>query len=103
MERIITEEHLRQVLGHPAETTQQKIHPALTRQAIEFIRRAPILFLAGSKDALVRRSPVEDIRRIRDDVQFSTIDAPHLLLQREPAGAWREISGRPVFTGRRPR
>ena len=52
----------------------------------------PILYLAAARDALVRRSSVEGILAIRSDVEIRTIDAPHLLLQREPAAAWKKIS-----------
>ena len=60
----------------------------------EALRRCevPILYLAAARDALVRRSSVERILAIRSDVQIRMIDAPHLLLQREPAAAWKEIA-----------
>jgi pimeloyl-ACP methyl ester carboxylesterase len=51
----------------------------------------PILYLGATQDALVRRSSIAAIRAIRPDVQVRMIDGPHLLLQREPLAAWREI------------
>jgi pimeloyl-[acyl-carrier protein] methyl ester esterase len=52
---------------------------------------APILDLAASHDVLVRSSSVDAIRAINAHVRVVEIDGPHLLLQRQPAAAWREI------------
>jgi pimeloyl-ACP methyl ester carboxylesterase len=51
----------------------------------------PILYLVAAHDAVVPRSSMETIRKIRPDVQVKTLDGPHMLLQANPAAAWREI------------
>jgi pimeloyl-ACP methyl ester carboxylesterase len=53
--------------------------------------RAPILHIAGRRDALVPASAVALIREIRKDVRISVVDGPHLILQVKPAECWREI------------
>ena len=54
--------------------------------------RAPVMYLAARNDALVGPSSANVIRRVRADVRFRTVEGPHLLLQREPEAAWREIA-----------
>lgn len=53
--------------------------------------RAPVLYLAAGRDALVRRGASEAVRAARPDVTLRTVTAPHLLLQAAPEAAWREI------------
>ena len=53
--------------------------------------RAPVLYLAATRDALVGNPAVEAVRAARPDVRVRRIDGPHLILQRAPAEAWREI------------
>jgi pimeloyl-[acyl-carrier protein] methyl ester esterase len=53
--------------------------------------RAPVLYLTGTQDALVGYSAVEAVRAARPDVRVRRVEGPHLLLQRAPAEAWREI------------
>jgi pimeloyl-ACP methyl ester carboxylesterase len=55
--------------------------------------RAPVLYLAAMGDALVGRSAVATILAARRDVQVRRVEGPHLLLQREPRRAWREVEG----------
>lgn len=59
--RIETIEQLRAVLGHPNETTQAKICSRLTSQAIEFVRRSPLLILAtADRNGMPTASPKGD-------------------------------------------
>jgi pimeloyl-ACP methyl ester carboxylesterase len=51
----------------------------------------PLLYLRGTRDRLVRRGSMEQIRRVRPDVEVHEIDAPHMILQTRPAEAWRAI------------
>jgi len=53
--------------------------------------RAPVIYLAGTRDALVGRASLEAITAIKPDVKICRVDGPHLLLQTEPVKAWREI------------
>jgi pimeloyl-ACP methyl ester carboxylesterase len=52
----------------------------------------PLLYLAGSRDSVVGRSPLSLIQRYARRVQVVTLDTPHLLLQVAPEAAAREIS-----------
>jgi len=51
----------------------------------------PILYLAGSADAIVTRRSLLRIQRVRPDVSVATLDGPHLLLQESPDAAARVI------------
>jgi pimeloyl-[acyl-carrier protein] methyl ester esterase len=44
----------------------------------------PILYLQATGDRLVSSSCVEEIRQIRPQVKIEAIEAPHLILQRQP-------------------
>lgn len=48
MARIETVERLRELIGEPRPLVRSKFHDALTAQAIGFIARAPMLFLASA-------------------------------------------------------
>jgi pimeloyl-ACP methyl ester carboxylesterase len=52
----------------------------------------PILYLAGGRDAVVKRSSVRLIQRYAQRIRVVTVDAPHLVLQVAPEVAAREIS-----------
>lgn len=77
----------------PPHVLAGRVREVLDVNCTEALRKctAPILYLAASHDVLVRRSSADAIRAIRPDVQVRTIEGPHLILQREPAAAWREI------------
>jgi len=49
--------------------------------------KVPIMYLRGLHDRLLSPSCHREILRIRPDVVFATIEAPHLVLQREPQKA----------------
>lgn len=52
---------------------------------------APLLFLGGKHDRLLRTALPFEIRVLRPDAEIRMIDAPHLLLQRQPALAMRIV------------
>lgn len=54
--------------------------------------RAPLLIMAGKHDRLLRREIFSEIQALRPDAEFRTVDAPHLLLQREPEQAARIVT-----------
>jgi pimeloyl-ACP methyl ester carboxylesterase len=47
----------------------------------------PILCIQTGKDRLVGPASLDEIRRLKPDVTFTVIAAPHLVLQREPLQA----------------
>jgi len=47
----------------------------------------PMLYLQARHDRLVKPRCLEEIRRLRPDIETATIDGPHLLLPREPQKA----------------
>lgn len=69
---------------------------------------APLLFLGGKHDRLLRTALPIEIRVLRPDAEIRMIDAPHLLLQRQPALAMRIVeefllrAGAPRQAARRP-
>ena len=46
--------------------------------------RVPILYLQGEHDQLVSKSSFEEIHMLKPDATLAVINAPHLVLQREP-------------------
>lgn len=46
--------------------------------------RLPLLVLAGRHDRLLRHAIPEEIRALRPDAEIHLLDAPHLVLQRQP-------------------
>ncbi len=52
----------------------------------------PTLYLGGKRDRLVGARVIEHLRGLRPDMQSCVLDAPHLVLQREPVEAARVIS-----------
>lgn len=51
----------------------------------------PILYLRGSRDLVVPGRNLREIRRLAPAVQAVTLDAPHMVLQTQPAAAARAI------------
>lgn len=47
--------------------------------------RLPLLVLSGRHDRLLRRAIPEEIHALRPDAEIRLLDAPHLVLQRQPA------------------
>ena len=62
---------------------------ALRVDATEDLRAcpAPVLFLGGRRDRLLRRQLPAEIRAVRPSVEMHLLDTPHLVLQRSPAEA----------------
>lgn len=48
---------------------------------------APILYIRATRDRVVSSSSFDEIRQVLPNVELAEIDAPHLLLQREPEKA----------------
>jgi pimeloyl-[acyl-carrier protein] methyl ester esterase len=53
--------------------------------------RVPVLCLLGSRDRLIARTRVEDFQSLGRTFQTASIDAPHMILQTQPAAAARLI------------
>jgi pimeloyl-[acyl-carrier protein] methyl ester esterase len=71
---------------------------ARARQALtidvraEFVRsRVPTLYLQGTRDRLIGARTVAEQQRMRTNVEYVRLDAPHFVLQRCPAAAARAI------------
>ncbi len=66
---------------------------ALRVDASAFVKGcpAPLLFLGGKQDRLLRTALPFEIRMLRPDAEIRMLDAPHLLLQRQPALAMRVV------------
>lgn len=60
------------------------------RQALGEVS-VPVLYLLPTRDRVVSNGCVDIIRALRTDVTIAPIDSPHLLLQREPIEALKEI------------
>jgi pimeloyl-[acyl-carrier protein] methyl ester esterase len=68
-----------EVLAHrSAEALRVDVREALA--AVE----VPILFLAPSRDRLVRTDALEDVLAVRPDTEVAVLDGPHMILQRCP-------------------
>jgi pimeloyl-ACP methyl ester carboxylesterase len=53
----------------------------------------PTLYLQARHDRLVKPRCLEEIRRVRPDIETATVDGPHLLLLREPQKAAAIVGG----------
>ncbi len=75
------------VAGVPGRVMVARAEEALEVDATRQLRasRLPLLVLAGRHDHLLRRAIPEEIRAIRPDAEIHLLDAPHLVLQRQPA------------------
>jgi pimeloyl-ACP methyl ester carboxylesterase len=59
----------------------------------EFARiEAPILYVGGKQDRLVRSGVIAQMRALRPRMELCLLDAPHFVLQRRPAEAAETIS-----------
>jgi pimeloyl-ACP methyl ester carboxylesterase len=54
--------------------------------------RAPLMYLAATRDRLVGRRSLDNILLKKPDVKVCNIDGPHLLLQAEPGKSWEGIA-----------
>jgi len=71
----------------------RRAHDALDVDATEALRDCPVplLVLAGREDRLLRPRIPGEIRAIRPDAEVVELDAPHLLLQRQPEVAMSHL------------
>jgi pimeloyl-[acyl-carrier protein] methyl ester esterase len=61
------------------------VRPELARLTV------PLLYLQGSRDAIVGRKSFQEIRKIKPDAEVAVIEGPHLILQCKPRAAAAEI------------
>jgi PPOX class probable FMN-dependent enzyme len=73
--KIETVDQLREVVGHPNPATEQKKSTALTRDAIEFIGKSPLLLLATASE-----NGAMDVSPKGDEPGFVQIDEQNNLL-----------------------
>lgn len=52
----------------------------------------PILYVAATKDLLVREASVRIVQRIRPDADVARISGPHLIAQREPSDTAKAVA-----------
>ena len=71
-----------------------RVQEALRVNATDALRAcpAPILFLGGKDDRLLRSALPIEIRALRPDAEIRMLDAPHLVLQRRPDEAMRIVT-----------
>ena len=86
-----------------AEALAVDVRAALARVQV------PVLFLAPSRDRLIRRDAHADVRAARPDAEIAHLDAPHMVLQRAPHACLARIEAflvaracRPGASGPRP-
>jgi pimeloyl-[acyl-carrier protein] methyl ester esterase len=53
--------------------------------------KVPLLYIQGSRDAVVGKKSFLEIRKAKPDAELGVIDAPHLILQSEPQAAAKMI------------
>ena len=76
----------RAVATVPAEVLAHRSAEALrvdARDALASIE-VPVLFLAPTRDRLIRTDAHQDVVAVRPDVEVAAIDGPHMILQRCP-------------------
>jgi pimeloyl-ACP methyl ester carboxylesterase len=49
--------------------------------------KVPVLYVAGKQDRLLKPHIVDRLKRLHPDLETSTLDAPHFILQRQSAAA----------------
>jgi len=77
----------------PGAVMAARARAALAVDASEALRAcpAPVLFLGGREDRLLRSEIPDEIRALRPDAEIRMLDAPHLVLQRHPAESMRAV------------
>ena len=72
-----------------------RVQEALRVDATDAVRAcpAPILFLGGKDDRLLRSALPIEFRALRPDAEIRMLDAPHLVLQRRPEQAMELVTG----------
>lgn len=64
--------------------------------------RIPVLYIHGAKDRLLGKTSLRAIRRACPNVEIATVNAPHLMLQREPEQCFELINRFIVRIGQTP-
>jgi len=49
----------------------------------------PVLHVRGSRDRVVRKRRADEFARLRPDIEYCEIEAPHLVLQAAPVEVWK--------------
>lgn len=62
----------------------------------------PILFVAPTRDRLIRRDAHEDVLGLRPDAEIALVDGPHMVLQRCPHASLSRIEEFLAAPGARP-
>lgn len=90
---------LRRLFGSAAGAIERGVLASRVRQVLEVdvtsaLRAVavPVLYLRGTRDAVVPERALHHIRTARPDTMVAEIRAPHLLLQVAPAEAWEVVS-----------
>lgn len=71
-----------------------RVREALRVDATDALRAcpAPLLFLGGKDDRLLRSALPIEVRSLRPDAEIRMLDAPHLVLQRRPGQAMEHVA-----------
>jgi pimeloyl-ACP methyl ester carboxylesterase len=79
----------------PAQTFAHRVRQVLTVDVEALLAdvTCPITYVQASRDRLVPPAAMERVRAVRPDVRCVEIDAPHLVLQREPQAFWDALAG----------
>jgi pimeloyl-ACP methyl ester carboxylesterase len=89
----IVEEVQRAVAAVPPAVLAHRSTEALgvdVRNALARVE-VPILFLAPTRDRLIRPDAHADVRSVRPDAEIAFLDAPHMVLQRSPQASLARI------------
>ncbi len=83
----------RAVAGVTPEVLAHRSLEALTVDARDALAgvEVPILFVAPTRDRLIRRDAHEDVLALRPDAEIALLDAPHMVLQRCPHASLSRI------------
>jgi pimeloyl-ACP methyl ester carboxylesterase len=82
------------VRGVSAAVLASRVRAALAEDASAALAAcpAPVLYVGGTRDRLLRPALAEEIRRLRPAARLESLEAPHLVLQRAPREAAGVIS-----------
>ena len=83
----------RAIAGVSSEVLAHRSAEALRVDAREALAgvEVPILFLAPTRDRLIRTDAHEDVLAIRPDAEVALLEAPHMVLQRCPHASLARI------------
>jgi pimeloyl-ACP methyl ester carboxylesterase len=100
----IVEDVQRAVGAVSAEVLAHRSSEALRVDAREALAgvEVPILFIAPTRDRLIRRDAHEDVLALRPDAEVAPLEAPHMVLQRCPHASLARIEEFLAAPGARP-